>query len=214
MPRACRALLRPGPGSWLDECGAALSAHAGRYRAVPRGQDSDGAGRQGAASATLAPRRGRRACQSTFAFACAVVCLRCLAPSPSRLCSLAAGRALVSGAVDKRAEGPLRSEQPNSAADLKLIMGGKFLDNNDLLEGAAPYAHRSSCANRSGRGCGPHLHASAQRGRGADVLASHFGEGSVVTLHVVVRPATPGRATGAPLPGWALALPPSVCGEL
>ena len=58
------------------------------------------------------------------------------------------------------------------------------------------------------------LHASAQRGRGAEVLASHFGEGSVVTLHVVVRPATPGRATGAPLPGRALALPPSVCSEL
>ncbi|KAK9839510.1 hypothetical protein WJX81_006276 [Elliptochloris bilobata] len=49
-------------------------------------------------------------------------------------------------------EGPLRAEQPGSVADLKLIMGGKFLDNGDMLE---------------------------------DVLASHFGEGNVVTLHVV-----------------------------
>ena len=34
-----------------------------------------------------------------------------------------------------RAEGPLRSEQPGSATDLKLILGGKFLENSDMLEG-------------------------------------------------------------------------------
>lgn len=34
-----------------------------------------------------------------------------------------------------RAEGPLRSEQPSSATDLKLILGGKFLENGDMLEG-------------------------------------------------------------------------------
>ena len=39
-------------------------------------------------------------------------------------------------AVCGRAEGPLRAEQPGSVADLKLILGGKFLDNADMLEGA------------------------------------------------------------------------------
>ena len=38
-------------------------------------------------------------------------------------------------AVCERAEGPLRAEQPGSSADLKLILGGKFLDNGDMLEG-------------------------------------------------------------------------------
>ena len=32
--------------------------------------------------------------------------------------------------------------------------------------------------------------------RRADVLASHFGDGSVVTLHAVVRPAAAGRTAG------------------
>ncbi|KAK9815908.1 hypothetical protein WJX72_011760 [[Myrmecia] bisecta] len=31
------------------------------------------------------------------------------------------------------AEGPLSSERPNAAADLKLILGGKFLDVNTVL---------------------------------------------------------------------------------
>ena len=46
-----------------------------------------------------------------------------------------------------RAEGPLRSEQPSSATDLKLILGGKFLENGDVLEGVVKGSEqRASCS--------------------------------------------------------------------
>ena len=79
----------------------------------------------------MAPRRGRSGCGH-------------FVNKPARVpaCVQSAGvgaaapvAALRLCAVRGRAEGPLRAEQPGSAADLKLILGGKFLDNADTLEG-------------------------------------------------------------------------------
>ncbi|KAK9917878.1 hypothetical protein WJX75_009168 [Coccomyxa subellipsoidea] len=35
-------------------------------------------------------------------------------------------------------EGPLQADQPSSIADLKLILGGKFLDNGEILNDLRP----------------------------------------------------------------------------
>lgn len=34
------------------------------------------------------------------------------------------------------ADGPVGTDKPNTAPDLRLILGGKFLDNNEMLNGA------------------------------------------------------------------------------
>ena len=39
-------------------------------------------------------------------------------------------------AVCVYADGPVGTDKPNTAPDLRLILGGKFLDNNEMLNGA------------------------------------------------------------------------------
>ena len=39
------------------------------------------------------------------------------------------------------ADGPVSTDKPNAAPDLRLILGGKFLDNSETLNGAPTIDH-------------------------------------------------------------------------
>ena len=53
------------------------------------------------------------------------------------MCTVRCLNALIEWAMDCGActEGPMSAEAPKSAADLKLILGGKFLDNGEVING-------------------------------------------------------------------------------
>lgn len=38
------------------------------------------------------------------------------------------------------ADGPVSTDTPNAAPDLRLILGGKFLDNSETLNGASTFS--------------------------------------------------------------------------